>query len=112
MTAEIKTFIPPNICSVPGCGKSTDDYHYFICDEHMPDARIPRRKYLDRLHRRTPPGAFLLMPERPDSGVTHEVVLHITPEMRERYAARHRKPLIGEERRGTECGELYLAELS
>jgi hypothetical protein len=113
MTAEIKTFIPPNICNVPGCGKSTDDYHYFACEERMPEPfRAHRRQYLDRLHRRTPPGTFLLMPERPDSGVTHEVVLHITPEMRERYAARHRKPLMSEERRGVECGELDLGDIS
>lgn len=110
MTAEIKTFIPPNICNVPGCTNSTEDYHFFVCQAHLSEAsRAQTRKYLDRLHRRT--SSCLLTPERPDSGVTHEVVLHITPEMRERYAARHRKPLMGE-RRGTECGELDLGDLS
>jgi hypothetical protein len=113
MTATITTFIPPNTCNVPGCANSTEDYHFFICQAHLPEAaRAETRIYLDRLHRRTPPGTFLLMPERPDSGVTHEVVLHITPEMRERYAARHRKPLMADERRGVECGELDLGEIS
>ncbi len=110
MSAEIKTFIPPNICNVPGCGKSTDDYHYFVCEAHMSEPfRADRRKYLDRLHRRTP--TCLLTPERPDSGVTHEVVLHITSEMLERYAARHRKPLMADERRGVECGQFNLGEI-
>jgi hypothetical protein len=113
MTADIKVFIPPNICNVPGCGKSTDDYHYFVCDEHMSESfRADRRKYLDKLHRRTPPATFLLTPQRPDSGVTHEVVLHITPEMRERYAARRSKPLMSDERRGVECGQLDLGDIS
>jgi hypothetical protein len=32
--------------------------------------------------------------------------------MRERYAARNRKPLMSDERRGIECGELDLGEIS
>ena len=110
MTADIKVFIPPNICNVPGCTNSTEDYHFYVCQAHLPEAsRAQTRKYLDRLHRRT--SGCLLTPQRPDSGVTHEVVLHITPEMRERYAARHRKPLMADERRGVECGELDLGAI-
>jgi hypothetical protein len=111
VTAEIKSFIPPNICNVPGCSNSTEDYHFYVCQAHLSEAaRAQTRIYLDRLHRRT--SSCLLTPERPESGVTNEVVLHITPEMRERYAARRRKPLMSDERRGVECGELNLGAIS
>jgi hypothetical protein len=93
------------------CSKATSHYTLFVCAERIRYrvCLVSEREHFDRKFLSDCGIAVDDAPAR----VTVEIVMQgaVVRKAREAHALRHRKPLMGE-RRASECGEIYLGDLS
>ena len=93
------------------CSMPTSHYTLFICDARIwtKMCLAEERERYDTAFLKSCGIAVADAPAR----VTVEIVMQgaVVRKVRERHAMRKRKPLMGDERRGTECGELDLGEI-